>query len=63
MLRESHGAGEVRGSDGEARTRTLEVARGGVDAKGKHVWTVKDGPGGAAADKPAGEGPDPSNSA
>lgn len=35
----------MRASDGEAgKVRTLEVARGTIDAKGKRVWTVKDGP-------------------
>ena len=34
--------------------RTLELARGGIDAKGKRVWAVKDGPAGsqAAGEKP-----------
>lgn len=34
-------AGEAGLPDGEAG-KTLEVARGSVDAKGKRVWTVKD---------------------
>ena len=44
------------GSDGEpGKVRTLEVARGGIDAKGKRVWAVKDGPAGsqAAGEKPS----------
>ena len=34
-------AGEAGIPDGEVG-KTLEVARGSVDAKGKRVWTVKD---------------------
>ena len=52
----SCGAGEGRGSDGEpGKVRTLELARGAVDAKGKRVWAVKDGPAGsqAAGEKPS----------
>ena len=36
-----HGAGEAGVPDGEAG-KTLEVARGSVDAKGRRVWAVKD---------------------
>ena len=36
-------AGEAGASDRDAgKLRTLEVAQGGMDAKGKRVWTVKD---------------------
>ncbi|CAL5220629.1 g2672 [Coccomyxa viridis] len=45
-------AGEAGLPDGEAG-KTLEVARGTVDAKGKRVWTVKDKAAEAAAEKPS----------
>ena len=64
-------AGEAGGSDRDAsKVRTLEVARGNVDAKGKRAWMVKDGVGGSQAatensSKPSAEGaaPAPSSSA
>jgi hypothetical protein len=45
-----------RGAEsGEAvRAKTLEVARLGVDAKGKRVWTVKEGSGGGGGGRTGG---------
>jgi hypothetical protein len=46
-------------ASGEAgKPKTLEVARASVDAKGKRVWTVKDGSADSAGGQTSGKAPE-----
>lgn len=51
--RPSSGSGPAAVEEG-SKARTIQVSRGIVDAKGKRVWTVKDGGGSSVSGKAEG---------